>query len=249
MLVDPCSEAAAKVGVRLIAPDRPGYGHSTFQVSRRLTNWSSDVEALADELGLESFAVLGYSGGGPHALACAALLPSRVTRASVVSGIGPMGTSADTEGMMRSNKVISALVRRSEWAVMPLTIGMTTYGRRRPEQAIRSMCKELPPVDVATIERPEIFAGLVEEARLASATSARATAQDMALFSRPWGFELAEVNVPVDFWQGDADRNVPPAHARRQSSAVRGSDLHEVSDEGHFMLFNRPEVIFQALLR
>jgi pimeloyl-ACP methyl ester carboxylesterase len=239
---------ATAAGVRLVVPDRPGYGHSTFQPGRRFVDWPRDVSTLADRLGVERFAVLGFSGGGPHALVCAALLADRVTRASVVSGIGPMSGPADTEGMMRANVVIASLARRSERALLPMALLMTSVAKRRPEQAIRSMAKQLPPADVAAIRRPDVFDAFVREARLAPATAARAMAQDMALFARPWGFELSSVAVPVDFWQGDADRNVPPAHARRQSERVEGSKLHEIAGGGHFMGYDHIAEILQALV-
>ncbi|MGH9299558.1 MAG: alpha/beta fold hydrolase, partial [Acidimicrobiales bacterium] len=111
VLLPLADEAARKAGVRLIAPDRPGYGHSTFQRGRRLVDWAADVASLADHLDLGHFAVIGISGGGPHALVCAALLADRVNRAGVVSGIGPTLSSEDSEDMMRSNQILFALAR------------------------------------------------------------------------------------------------------------------------------------------
>jgi pimeloyl-ACP methyl ester carboxylesterase len=111
---------------------------------------------------------------------------------------------------------------------------------------MRTMMKQLPPSDVAILERPEILEAFLSDGRLASATSARATAQDMTLFARPWGFDLSQISVPVDFWQGDADRNVPPAHARRQADEVKGSTLHELPGEGHFMIIDHLEEILRA---
>jgi pimeloyl-ACP methyl ester carboxylesterase len=242
------AEVATSVGVRLIAPDRPGYGHSTFQPGRRLADWPGDVTVLADRLGIDRFAVVGVSGGGPHALVCAALLPDRVTRAAVVSGVGPLSTAADAEGMMRMNQLLSSRARRSERAVLPLTAVMTAVARHRPEQAIKSLMKQLPASDVAVLERPELLEAFVLESRHASATTAKATAQDMTLFARPWGFDLSEIVVPVDFWQGDADRNVPPAHARRQADEVKESTLHEVAGEGHFMVIGHLEEILRAVV-
>lgn len=232
-------EVARRAGVRLIAPDRPGYGHSTFQPKRRLVDWPDDVAVLADRLGIDRFAVIGISGGGPHALVCAALMPARVTRAAVVSGIGPVLTPADTEGMMRANRVLSSLARRSETTVLPLTAVISLATRRWPERAMKAMIGQLPPSDVAVLQRPEILSAFIDDARRTSASSARATAQDMTLFARPWGFELRAIGLPVDFWQGDADRNVPPAHGRLQADQVPGSVLHDCPGEGHFLVVDR----------
>jgi pimeloyl-ACP methyl ester carboxylesterase len=248
-LLPMADEAARKVGIRLIAPDRPGYGHSTFQPGRRFRDWPADVSELADRLGIDRFAAIGVSGGGPHALACGALLADRVSRVAVVSGIGPMAGPEDTEGMMRANQVLASIARRSERAVVAPVSLMVEMARRHPEKAIDSMAKPLPPSDAAVLGREEIRRAFVADARLASGTTARAAAQDLALFARPWGFELSSIGMHVDFWQGDADRNVPPAHARRQAAQVKDSSLHEIAGEGHFMVVDHLEEILQALTR
>jgi pimeloyl-ACP methyl ester carboxylesterase len=248
LLLPVADEMAKKAGVRLIAPDRPGYGHSTFHAGQLLTDWPADVGELADRVGAERFAVLGISGGGPYTLACAALLPDRVTRAAVASGMGSVHSDADTEGMMPSNVVITSVVRRSERAVVPLTAFMTEFARRRPETLLKSFVKQLPAADAAILERPEFREAFIDDSRRASSTTAKAIAQDMALFARPWGFELSDIGVPVDFWHGDADRNVPIAHARRQASEVKQSSLHEFPGEGHFMALDHLEEILRIAI-
>ncbi|MGH9299688.1 MAG: alpha/beta fold hydrolase, partial [Acidimicrobiales bacterium] len=180
---------------------------------------------------------------------CAALLADRVNRAGVVSGIGPTLSSEDSEDMMRSNQILFALARRSELAVVPLNSLVAELARRRPHQAIKAMRRQLPPSDAAILQRPEIFEAFADDAHRASSTSARASAQDMTLFARPWGFDLTEIAVPVDFWQGDADRNVPASHARLQAAKVPGSTLHEFPGEGHLLCIDRLEEILRAVSR
>src|SRR5205807_9443897 len=97
-------KAISASGVRFIAPDRPGYGHSSFHPGRTLADWASDVAALADHLKIERFAVAGVSGGGPHAAACAALLPERVTAVGIVSGVGPLSEPGFTSAMEGFNR-------------------------------------------------------------------------------------------------------------------------------------------------
>jgi pimeloyl-ACP methyl ester carboxylesterase len=243
VLFPQADEVAQRAGVRLIAPDRPGYGHSTFHPGRTLGDWSADVDALADHLGVDRFAVVGISGGGPHALVCAALLPSRVRRAGIVSGIAPVLSVEDTEGMMRTNQILASLARRSEHAVLPMTSLTSSTARRWPDRMLKAMTSQLPPSDVAILQRPAILAAFVDDARRSSRTAGRAAAQDMTLFVRPWGFELADITVPVDFWQGDADRNVPASHARRQAALVPGATLHEFPGEGHLLVIDRLDEI------
>jgi pimeloyl-ACP methyl ester carboxylesterase len=244
----PTADAAAKgLGIRLIALDRPGYGHSTFQPGRRLVDWPGDVAQVADRLGLDRFAVIGVSGGGPHALVCAALLPERVTRAGVVSGVWSTASVDDVEGMMPMNKVMGSLARRSEAVLRPVTSAMALVMRRRPEQAMRAMRRQLPPADLAILERPEMREAFLRDIAHAGPTAARAAAQDLAIFARPFGFELGEIRVPVDFWQGDADRTVPPSHARRQAEQVKDSTLHEFPGEGHLLVVDRLGEVLAAV--
>jgi pimeloyl-ACP methyl ester carboxylesterase len=240
------NQAAKNKGVRLIVPDRPGYGLSTLQPGRRLVDWPKDVSFLADRLDLETFTVLGFSGGGPHALACASLLPDRVTRAVIVSGIFQIHSADDAEGMMTMSRVLAALARRSERALRPVTFLVAQMSRRQPEQAVRWMLRGVPASDAAVLQRPEITQAFIDDLRHASATAGQAAAQDMAIFARPWGFDLSQIEAPVHFWQGDADRNVPPSHARRQAALVKRSVLHEVSGAGHLLFADHLEEILQS---
>ena len=227
-----------EAGVRMICPDRPGYGLSSFHFGRRLTDWPSDVGQLADHLQIPRFAVIGVSGGGPHAAACAALLPTRVTRAAIVSGIGPFETPAATEGMMRTNRITMTLARRVPWLLRPLNTMIGWIMRRRPRQAIDMMIKQVPPVDAEVLSRPEVRAGFEYEAAHASRTAGRAAGQDLALFVRDWGFSLADIKVPTRLWQGGVDVNVPPSHGRVQHAAIVGSDLVDCPSEGHMLVFD-----------
>jgi pimeloyl-ACP methyl ester carboxylesterase len=109
------------------------------------------------------------------------------------------------------------------------------------------MVKQLPPTDVAILSRPEIRELFERDARHSSRTVGAAAAQDFEIFAADWGFDLGAIAVPVHIWQGDADRNVPPHHARLMHDAIPGSVLHEFAGEGHLMAFDRFEEIGWAL--
>jgi len=224
-------------GVRLICPDRPGYGHSSFHRGRRLPDWPGDVAQLADHLGTSRFGVIGVSGGGPHALACAALLPQQVTAAAIVSGVGPLHLAEATDGMLALNRFNTALSRRAPVLTRPLSRLMADFARRSPDRAIDEFIKRMPPADRAVLARPEVRAAFTADMRQSSRTSGRAASQDFALFAHDWGFALGDITVPVHFWQGDADINVPPHHARLQHEAIPGSVLIECPAEGHLLVF------------
>jgi len=225
-------------GLRLVCPDRPGYGLSTFQAGRRLIDWPTDVAYLADHLGIDRFGVMGISGGGPHSAVCAAVLGDRVTSAAIVSGVGPLADPRATEGMMRSNQIFTALARRRSRVlrvVLKLQVGAL---RRWPSRAFDLLMKQLPPADAAILSRPEVRALLELDAVRSSVTAGAAAVQDFELFAADWGFDLGAIDVPVHIWQGDADLNVSPHHARLLHDAIPGSVLHEFAGEGHFMAFD-----------
>lgn len=234
-------------GVRLISVDRPGYGHSTYQPERTLTGWPGDVSQLADHLDLSRFGVVGISGGGPHALVCAALIPDRVAVAGILSGVGPLGAPGAEKGMLPANVLITRVGRRSTRPLQALFAALTGAQRRWPETMLRLMAKQMPPADARIAGRSEVHAMLVKDARRTSATAAKASAQDFHIFAREWGFRLGDIGVPVHLWQGDADRNVPVAHARQMAAAIPGATLHQVAGGGHLMSLDLTEEIFSTL--
>jgi pimeloyl-ACP methyl ester carboxylesterase len=230
-------------GVRLIAPDRPGYGHSSYHPGRRLADWAGDVGALADHLALDRFAVIGLSGGGPHASACARFLPRRVIAAGIVSGVAPLTARGSEEGMMGANRAIVRLSRLSGAFVLPFFAAVSAAGRRWPDRAVAIMRRQAPPADADVLARPEVHEVFVRDFGHASATTARAAAQDFRLFTGDWGFDLEDITVPVHVWQGTADRNVPPAHGRLQAERIPGAVYHECPGEGHLLIVDHLEEI------
>ncbi|HEX7353465.1 MAG TPA: alpha/beta hydrolase [Mycobacteriales bacterium] len=240
--------APTAAGVRAVVPDRPGYGLSSYHRGRRLVDWPDDVAQLADHLGLDRFAVVGVSGGGPHALVCGALLPDRVTAIGVVAGVGPVQERGSEDGMMPINQLLSRAARLGRWTVQPLFATMTAAGRRWPERLVARMMTQLPAADAEVMRRPDVHAAFVDDLAHASTTAGSAAAQDFALFARDWGFRLEEISVPVHLWQGDADRNVPPAHADRQAAAIPGAVLHRCPGEGHLLAVPRMQEILSTVI-
>ena len=240
--------SVTEAGVRLIAPDRPGYGHSTFSKHRLLVDWADDVSQLADHLGIDRFAVFGISGGGPHAAVCARFLANRVTAAALVSGVAALAQPGSEDGMMPMNQALTRLSRRAPWATRPLFGAMTSAGRRWPDRIMGMMQKQVPAPDREVLSRPDVHAAFVDDLGHASRTAGRAAAQDFALFSRDWGFGLEEITVPVHVWQGDLDVNVPFAHGQRQADAIPRAVFHPCPGEAHLLAVPRMTEILQALL-
>jgi pimeloyl-ACP methyl ester carboxylesterase len=239
--------AVRRAGVRLIAPDRPGYGLSTFQPARRLVDWPADVVHLADHLAIDRFSVMGVSGGGPHAAVCAALLSDRVDRAGLVSGAGPLSDWRIAADSTRSTRLVTTLSRNRSKVLRRFIIAEVAFARRWPTKTLDLMAKQLPPYDAEVIGRPDLRALFVRDVSSASRTSGRAHAQDLELFASDWGFNLGDIKVPVLFWHGDADKNVPLKHAQVMHKAIPGSVLNVFEGEGHLLVANRLEEILLAL--
>ena len=240
-------EPIIAAGVRFIAVDRPGYGHSTFQRGRRLADWPSDVACLADHLKVDRFSVVGISGGGPHAVVSARFLTDRVVGVGIVSGVGPLADLEAEEGMMGFNRAVTRLARTSPYLVYPpLALGAFVF-RKWPEVALRAASGQLPAADIEVFSRPEVKAAFIEDYRRASSTSALAAAQDFALFAREWGFCLEDITAPVDIWHGDKDRNVPISHGRIQAERIPGARFHECPGLGHMLAVDRMEEILRSV--
>jgi pimeloyl-ACP methyl ester carboxylesterase len=226
----------ADSGVRCIAPDRPGYGHSTFHRGRTLIDWATDVAALADHLKIDRFAVMGISGGGPHAAVCAALLRERVTSTALVSGVGPMNDPELGDSMTGTNRGIGELAARASFMLVPIFEMQVFVMRRWPERALGMAKRQMAESDQAVLERPDVRDVFVEDARRASATTAQAAAQDFTIFVRDWGFRLQDIEIPVHVWHGDADKNVPFAQGEFMARRIPGAAFHPCPGEGHLLV-------------
>jgi len=207
----------------------------------------SDVAALADHLKIERFAVIGVSGGGPHAAACARFLPDRVTAAGLVSGVGPIAEPGLTDSMEGFNRGLIRLARTVAPALLPLFALQEVAMRRWPDKALQSAKKRMAEPDAALLNRPDVRAVFLEDARLATGSTARAATQDFELFVRDWGFRLADIEVPVHVWHGDLDKNVPFSHGEYVAEHVPGARFYACPGEGHLLVVDHLGEILGAV--
>jgi len=243
----PDPAVASDLGVRVITCDRPGYGLSDFQTGRRLLDWPRDVTQLADALGIERFAVLGVSGGGPHAAACAYALPERVTRAGIVSSPRPLGGWQDAAGMSSLARLALGIGARAPLLLRPVVWALSNPGRNS-EQFVLSSARYLPPADQAVLQRAAFRAMMIEDSAEAGRRGVRAYWWDLALLTRPWGFDLGGIHVPVHLWHGEADNIVPAAMGHYLAAAIRTCQASFLPGEGHFLVFNHLWDILRVLV-
>lgn len=226
-------EALTGSGVRVIGVDRPGFGASDFKPQRRYDDWPADVVAVADALGLERFGVLGYSSGGPYAIACARAFPERLTFAGIVSGVGPAETPRFREGM---GKTDALMVRLSKLAppLARLAIRQARgMAQRSPEKFSRQFDKELSPPDLE-VHRDPAFRQAVREIFLDATQGGPAgVVHEYRINGTRWGAPLEQVDFPIQLWQGDADAIVPMHHAEYVAERLADATLTVLPGTGH----------------
>lgn len=243
-------EAAAAAGVRIASLARPGYADSTRLPGRTVADVVPDVLAVADFLGDDTFAVIGSSGGGPHALACGALAADRCVAVAVVASVGPWGAAGldFLEGMGEGNEIEFGAALEGEEPLRALLVRWREEILAAGEEGtFASLQSVLSPPDLKVMTGD--FAKQTHESfTLALQNGVDGWGDDDLAFTRPWGFELAHIAVPVFLWQGEQDLMVPPAHGRWLAEAIPGCRARMLPDDGHLtMLLNRPAEILADL--
>ena len=225
-------------GVRLIIPDRPGYGISDPQPGRMLLDWPDDVVELADHLGFDSFAVGGASGGGPHALACAYRLAHRVTKSLLISSPSPAGFKGVTRGMALANKLALLLGQYAPWLVRQLIRSYASSFEKDPEGYLDAMVKQLPRPDQALLENVSLREEIIRDLREAYRQGPEAHVIDGALTmaSQEWGFSLSKISIPVFLWHGEEDSLVSINMAKHLMHEIPRCTARIVPGAGHLLL-------------
>ncbi len=202
--------------IRIITFDRPGYGRSDRRPDRTVADVVDDVREIADSLHVDRFGVIGRSGGGPHALACAALLPERTTRAAVLVGLAPsQGEGLDWfEGMTSSNTREYRAARGGGDAISARYSSRADGIRANPTQILTAMRDELTQSDRWIVGDAGIRRQLIENYAEAVRYSADGWIDDVVAFSNPWGFDPADIRIPTMLWHGANDRFSPVGHLR-----------------------------------
>ena len=238
---------ARRLGVRLIAPDRPGFGLSDFQPERSLGDWPDDVVALADALGIPRFGVAGVSGGGPYAAACAWKIAKRLTRVGIVSGMGPVRGSEATPGLDRTHRWLFGLWSKAPWLTRRLMALARRGWDKRPEKMFAQIVRFASEVDRAVMTRDEVRAALIDGLADAFRTDGRGVAHELILFGRAWGFTLSDIAMPVELWHGDNDHLVPLAMGRHMAARIPQCRAEFIPGAGHYWVFDHVETLLRHL--
>jgi pimeloyl-ACP methyl ester carboxylesterase len=234
----PWAEDAAARGLRLVSYSRPGYGGSARDPGRTIASAASDAAAIADALGAERFATWGTSGGGPHALACAALLRDRVVAAATLASPAPRIDGVDFLGGMGEDNV-----REFEAAIS----GESALRELLANAEVVELDSLFSPVDMAVMNGP-VGAFLIASIKEGTKPGLDGWVDDDLAFVSPWGFDPGDIAVPVQLWQGRQDWMVPYAHGVWLARRLLRVDVRMSPDEGHVTLLERRVSAVHAFL-
>lgn len=228
-------EAGERIGARIIAFDRPGYGLSDFAPRRRIADWPADVIDAADSLGLERFAVLGVSGGAPYALACALSHPERVTALGIVCGLGAASVE-NLRGFHAFARLSFALARFAPFLSHAINRPLGFLLRERPHLMVRLLAGTLPRCDRDVLRDPAVREKLAASLREAFRQGAKGAAYELVLYARHHELPYASLRVPLHVFHGDLDTTVPVAVGRRLAQAIPECRAEFYPEEGHYSL-------------
>jgi pimeloyl-ACP methyl ester carboxylesterase len=239
LLFDDHVRLAQDLGIRLVSYDRAGYGESARNPGRRVADVAADIAELTDALGIDRFATWGLSGGGPHALACAALLPGRVAAVATLASAAPADAPGldFTAGMAEENVVELGLARAGEQALRPLAEeqahGLAGLDLAGMIEAFAPFCS---PPDLAAV-RGQLGPYTLACFRAGLAHGVDGWVDDDLAFVRPWGFDVGAVGAPVLLVQGRQDLMVPFAHGEWLAAHLPNVEPRLYEDEGHMTPF------------
>jgi pimeloyl-ACP methyl ester carboxylesterase len=240
---------ASRQNIRLIGIDRPGIGSSTPYQYENVLGFTEDLRTIADTLGINRFAVIGLSGGGPYTLATAAAMPDRVVMAAVLGGVAPLiGEDGISSVLMELAKIVRPIIEVADtpirWVAGSLIKVIAPFG----SPALDLYARISPDGDRNLLSRPEFKAMFLDDLLNGSRKQLAAPFADVVVFARDWGFRLADIKVPVRWWHGDADHIVPYAHGQHAVARIADAEMFTLPGESHLAGLGVPEDILTKIL-
>ncbi len=242
----PSTRGRAKLGVRIISPDRPGIALSDPAPGRTTADWADDVRALIDVLGVARTAVLGWSMGGQYALVCAARLNDRVTRTVVIAGAVPLDDETAFAELNSMDRRFTRLAQNHPHLAGTLFATLGEIAEHTPDVWAHLTARGAVPGEA------EAMRALPDPGIAAAAAAALAHPDGMVeeyrAWVRPWGFAPQDVRGPVTIWQGDADELVPPRWPHELTDRIAGARLELRAGEGHFLGYRHRSDVLRDLM-
>jgi pimeloyl-ACP methyl ester carboxylesterase len=227
-------DMAAELGLRVLAPDRPGYGRTTF-TRYAVRNYPRQLVGLLEELNVGEIGIVGVSGGGRYACACAASLGSRVNRLALVASTAPSNLEGVRETWSRQDRQLYLLAIHAPWLLRSL-LAMMAHRIHSDPQRVPELFNDLPVEDQAVLDRPDVRQLLAATMTEAFRQGTRGAVHDIGLEAQPWDVDLAAIASAVELWHGRKDTLVPIAQGETLAREIPNATTHLVADEGHISL-------------
>lgn len=231
-------ESAKSANVRLIAPDRPGFGLSDFQQNRTFLDWAEDVSQLADSLNIKKFSIFGLSGGAPHVVALAHAIPERLKHVAIVSGVTPPQHKDKFTGMWFPVRLFFITAKYLP-AMSRFILKQQGSFYADKEMMMKRMLQAMPEPDKDLLKRrPEIVDIFARDAQEAHRQGIEGDAHEWQLYVDDWGFPIEDITMPVALWYGEYDSNTPIEMGDYYARTLPDVTLNCVPDGGHFSTIN-----------
>ncbi|CAH1221899.1 Non-heme chloroperoxidase [Paenibacillus plantiphilus] len=243
-------DIALSLGIRLIATDRPGFGTSDNKPGRSLLHWADDIVQLADQLGIGQFAVLGASGGGVYAAACAYAIPDRLRNVTMVASATPFVNGKPSKAMIKENRTVFWLGRHAPWLLKPALQSQRKMMLNKPDKFLDLMKKgnsHLSDWDKQYVQTDEQLNEMFIHLHEAYRVSVDGMLYETRLLTQPWGFDVEDIAIPVHLWHGEADRMAPYEDAKELADRMRHAHFHSFPGAGHFLTSD--ESIWTSILQ
>jgi pimeloyl-ACP methyl ester carboxylesterase len=235
-------------GVRVICTDRPGHGLSDFQPNRKLLDWPEDLRQLAEYLAIDKFYVIGYSHGGPYVLACCLHLQEKVIAGSVVSGWAPPNRSGAYKKMPIGNRILNGSARYFPWLTKRLRKMIMRMITGDVQEVAQKLMASVPESDKEILASNKAKENLTVSVREGFRNGWEGIAHDAVVVNQNWGFDIREIQTPIEIWHGQLDVNMPYHAAEYLHKWIPNSRLMAMPDEGHFIMIKHASQVLTSLV-
>ncbi len=233
--------------LRIITIDRPGHGTSDFNPKGTILDFAKDVKQLTEYLRIDKFSVIGMSAGSPFALAIAYLFPENIHKTSIISGFAPYN-SKSKKHLSKEVRTMLSLAKSFPFLLKLLLNLQAKQLKKKPKKALKGFLKIMSEPDQKILKNEAVTQVIENMFVEAFRNGSKGVAHEIAkLLVNDWEFELSEIKVPVSFWQGTKDNNVPCEWAELMKNEIKDAELTLFPDEGHLIIFEHAQEIFLNL--
>lgn len=238
---------AFKNNLRIITIDRPGHGISDFNPNGTILAFAKDVKQLIDFLEIDIFSVIGMSAGAPFVLGIAYLFPRNVYKISIISGFAPY-TKENKKHLSKEVKLMLNFAKSFPFLLRLLLKIQEKQIAHNPKKALHSFLKIMSKPDLEILKNPSVMKIIETMYKEAYRNGSKGVAYEISnILVKDWGFKLNEILVPIEFWCGEKDNNVPFKWSELMTVKINQATMKKYLNEGHLLLFNHAEEIFTGL--